>query len=58
MKCKKHPRYKGKGKPLRHCLDCWRVWLSDPYVHRWQEELTVYEINTIMLIMGGHYGIY
>ncbi len=55
MKCKKHPRYKGKSKPKRYCLDCWKIWLSDPYVYRWQEELSMYEINGIMLLLGGHY---
>ena len=55
MKCEKHPRYKGKSKPTGYCLDCWKVWLSDPYTYRWQEELTIYEINHIMMLLGGHY---
>lgn len=51
--CKKHPRYKGVGKPRSLCLDCWKVWLSDPYFFRW-EELSVNDIRTVMLLLGGH----
>ena len=54
IRCLDHPRYKGKGKPRRNCLACWRVWLNDPYAFRWQEELTTQEVNTIMMLLGGH----
>ncbi|KKN03283.1 hypothetical protein LCGC14_1109190 [marine sediment metagenome] len=53
IRCLKHPRYKGKSKPRGYCLDCWRVWLNDPYAFRWME-LSVKEIRRIMLLLGGH----
>ncbi len=52
-KCEQHPRYRGKNKPRTRCLQCWRIWLSDPYAFRWME-LSVDEIRDIMLLMGGH----
>ncbi len=53
IRCLDHPRYKGKGKPGRNCLACWKVWLNDPYAFRWHE-LNFDEIRDILLLLGGH----
>ncbi len=53
MRCPEHSRYRGKGKPQRNCIQCWGVWLSNPYAFRWME-LSINEMRQIMLLLGGH----
>lgn len=51
-RCNKHRSYRGMGKPKSHCVQCWRMWLSE-HEFRWYE-LSVDEVRTVMLVMGGH----
>lgn len=53
MRCDEHSRYRGKGKPQKNCIQCWKVWLSDPSAFRW-EKLSVNEMRQIMLLLGEH----
>jgi len=31
MECRKHPKYKGKRKPVSHCIACWCKYLENTH---------------------------